>query len=84
MTLEIMLFGPPATHTGKRSVRIDLADEPGPPSAQRVLEALGEAEPELRSVLDRARLAVNHRFATPEQPVSESDELALIALVSGG
>ncbi|MBM4114158.1 MAG: MoaD/ThiS family protein, partial [Phycisphaerae bacterium] len=38
----------------------------------------------LRPQLASARLAVNHEFAAFDRPISPEDEVALIAMVSGG
>jgi molybdopterin converting factor small subunit len=84
VTLEIRLFGPYAEAAGRRVVCVE-AEAGGPgPTAAWVLRAIGRAEPRLVPMMGVAMLAVNHRYARPEQTVSSSDELALIGLVSGG
>jgi molybdopterin converting factor small subunit len=40
--------------------------------------------PDQAHLISLSRLAINHRFAAPEEPVGPADELALIPPVSGG
>lgn len=83
MSLRIQLFGPLADAAQIREILVD-APAAGALSAAQVIERIGQLEPRLRPMLASARLAVNCGFVTPEHVVRESDELALIGLVSGG
>ena len=52
---------------------------PEPPSLARLLE-----DPRLAALPQNALLAVNQAFATPDTPLAEGDEVALMPPVSGG
>lgn len=82
MQIEILLFGPQAklAQTDRVAVQID-EDAPTVGSAMR---ALHDALPALRPTLEVSRLAVNHAYATDEDMLNASDEVALIGMVSGG
>ncbi|MBI1375048.1 MAG: hypothetical protein GC159_20205 [Phycisphaera sp.] len=80
--LTVKLFGPAAraAATSELSVQID-----GDATiAADVLRALRDQHTSIASLVDAARLAVNHEFADADTPVRASDELALIGQVSGG
>jgi molybdopterin converting factor small subunit len=82
MQVRVLLFGPESVALGRDSVTIDL---PAAGAACRdVSERLAAEYPALAPFLPASRLAVNHEFARPEQPVTPDDEIALIGLVSGG
>lgn len=83
MSLRIQLFGPLADAARSREIHVD-APAAGALSAAQVVEQIGQLEPRLRPMLASARLAVNCGFVAPEHAVRESDELALIGMVSGG
>lgn len=83
MKLNVQLFGPLADAAGRQVVQLEVPAGRGL-DAGGVLRGLAEACPELRPMLGASRLAVNCAFAAPEDPVRESDELALIGMVSGG
>ena len=82
MQIDVKLFGPAAQRAGKREVRVTVAADR--PTCAQVRAALARAEPRLADVVSAARLAVNHEFAGDADPVSPGDEVALIAMVSGG
>ncbi len=82
--LTVLLFGPAASALGADRLSIELPGQA--PTAREVLDAV-TAAPALAGVagsLAGARLARNGSFAAPDEHVSPTDELALIALVSGG
>lgn len=81
MELTVLLFGPEAKACDASEVRVRVGDQP---TCAQVLEALGEAHPQLRASVGSCRLAVNHEFAAASTPIKPTDELALIGLVSGG
>ena len=82
MQVVVKLFGPAAQKAGAREVRVALdADRP---TCASVRAALARAEPRLAGIVQAARLAVNHEFAGDDDRVSPGDEVALIAMVSGG
>ncbi|MCC7204908.1 MAG: MoaD/ThiS family protein [Phycisphaeraceae bacterium] len=83
MILKVQLFGPLARTASCRVLDVEW------PVAERacaveVMHRLAEGNPMLRPLLTGARLAVNGQYAGPEDLVTESDELAVIAMVSGG
>lgn len=81
MHVTVLLFGPEAALVGRGSVEIELGTRG---TCRDVLAGLAEQWPALRASARTARLAINHEFAEPDQPVQLSDELALIGMVSGG
>lgn len=74
--IRVRLFGPEAAAIGTDSVQVTLQ---GAASCQNLLDELTRIHPDLTG-----RIAINHEFAQPEQIIGESDEVALIGLVSGG
>ena len=80
-TMKVLLFGPAAKAVNSRhaEVRVSL-----PTTAGAVLQALASQLPEIAFALPGARLAVNHSFVQADARVHPGDELALIAMVSGG
>ncbi len=81
MHLRVLLFGPAAAAAGSAEVRVPA---PSGATAGAVLHALAESHPALRPYVAAGRLAVNHAFAAPDYTVQPTDEVALIAMVSGG
>jgi len=81
VSIPVLLFGGAADLAGARSVRLSI-DGAATPAA--VLEALARAVPALAPIVPTARLAVNHEFARPDRIIAADDEVALIAMVSGG
>ena len=82
MQVVVKLFGPAAQRVGAREVRVMLAAERATCGALRA--ALAEAAPVLGDLLPASRFAVNQEFAADDDSVSGGDEVALIAMVSGG
>lgn len=80
--MTVKLFGPAAQRAGTRQVRLTLVGDSATCAA--VKSALSAAAPALADVLPASRLAVNHEFAADDAPVSAGDEVALVAMVSGG
>jgi molybdopterin converting factor subunit 1 len=81
--LDVLLFASAADAFGAPRVRIEV---PAGATAEDVREALLRAARASsgRELPSSCRLAVNQRFAPPEQPVAPGDELALIPPVAGG
>jgi molybdopterin converting factor subunit 1 len=77
--IEVRLFAAAREAAGADAVVV----EAGASTAGAVLEALS-ARPDLGAIARRSRLAVNQRFARPEDPVRPEDEVVLIPPVSGG
>ena len=82
MQVAVKLFGPAAQRVGSREVRITLEGER--PTCQDLRAALAHAQPSLGDMLPASRFAVNQEFAGDNDPVRAGDEVALIAMVSGG
>lgn len=80
MRVRVLLFGPAADAAGQGAVEVQLdADR----TCAAVLDALARMRG-LGPLVPSCRLAVNHEFAPPHRTIRDSDEVALIGLVSGG
>lgn len=79
--LRVLLFGPAATAAGAPSITLQFDAQP---TCTQVLDRLAEAHPGLRQIAPVGRLAVNRVIAAPTSRIAPDDEVALIALVSGG
>jgi molybdopterin converting factor small subunit len=82
MQVAVKLFGPAAQRVGAREVRVTLEGERA--TCQALRAALARAAPALGEILPMSRFAVNQEFAGDDDLVSGGDEVALIAMVSGG
>lgn len=82
MKLTVLLFGPYAETVNDSSVTLEIASSTC--SAGEVKVSLAQQYPKLSGMLSAARIAVNQQAVQPDHPVQESDELAVIGLVSGG
>lgn len=80
-TMNVLLFGPAARAAGAANVRVRVQASA---TVRTVLDALASQCPEIAFALPGARLAVNHAFAQADAAVRPEDEVALIAMVSGG
>jgi sulfur carrier protein ThiS len=83
MKMPILLFGPHANAAQSHSIDVVLPDG-RQPSAEQVKTLLAEQYPALSGMLSAALIAVNHQAVRPEHVICETDELALVGLVSGG
>jgi molybdopterin converting factor small subunit len=81
MRVRVLLFGPLSDAAGRAYVEVDL---PESADCRTLGERLAAAHPQLAPSLACSRIAVNHEFAHPMQPIRAGDEIALIGLVSGG
>ena len=82
MRVTVKLFGPAAQRAGAREVTVATGE--GPATCAQLKAALARATPQIADLLPASRLAVNQEFAADEDVVSAGDEIALIAMVSGG
>jgi molybdopterin converting factor small subunit len=80
-SVDVLLFGPAARAASASSVSVLV---PEPCAASEVLERLPQQHPAITFALPGSRLAVNHAFAAADTVIRPGDELALIAMVSGG
>ncbi len=81
MTMRVLLFGPAAIAMGRDSVGVDLGPQR---TCNELARAMGEQWPDLRMYVRRGRWAINATFANESAMIQESDEVALISMVSGG
>lgn len=81
MRIRVKLFGQLADAAGGREVEVELT---APANCAALRAELACSSPGLAALLPACRFAVNHAFATEDQPIREGDEVALIGLVSGG
>ncbi|MBX9737073.1 MAG: MoaD/ThiS family protein [Phycisphaerales bacterium] len=87
MTVQVLIFGAAARAAGADRVAVRLThrgSDQGVATTAEVLRSLGEQHAALGPALVGARLAVNHQFATADQTIRSTDEVALISLVGGG
>jgi molybdopterin converting factor small subunit len=82
VVVTVKLFGPAAQRAGAREVPLTLRGERV--SCAQLRAALAEARPAIADLLPASRFAVNQEFAGDDDDVSAGDEVALIAMVSGG
>jgi sulfur-carrier protein len=80
-TFRVQLFAGLRDAAGVDSLQIVA---PQITKASDLIRELENRHPELIVWLRRSRLAVNQRFVTPDDPVDNAAEIALIPPVSGG
>ena len=81
MRLTIHLFAAAKQRAGASRWELELPDS----ATVAVVKAeLGRVCPDLAPLLGSSRMAVNGEYATDDQSLTESDELAVIPPVSGG
>ena len=80
MTVHVLLFASYADALGASEVVLDL------PAGARVADVLASVKKLAagKRVPDTPMVAVNQRYARDDQPVSSSDEVAIIPPVAGG
>jgi len=83
MNVRVLLFGPYADAAGADALTLGFPER-DEVTAGEVLAAIRTEVPPMNGMLSMAILAVNEQLARPEQRVVESDECAIIGLVSGG
>lgn len=81
--MRVLIFGPAAWEYGVGDVLVELSGG-GPYTESQVREAIASQHRTLKRFVTSGRLAVNSRFADPDCGIQPTDEVALIALVSGG
>jgi len=79
--VTILLFGPAAAAAGASEITLDI--QPGM-TVSELKQILTERCPAIEPFVKTGRIAVNQAFAPASTPVNPDDELALIAMVSGG
>jgi molybdopterin synthase sulfur carrier subunit len=80
MTVRVLLFASYADALGASEVRVDV------PAGARVADILSRVKSLAsgKRLPDKPLVAVNQRYAQPDQQVSEADEVAIIPPVAGG
>jgi molybdopterin synthase sulfur carrier subunit len=80
MTVRVLLFASYADALGASEVSVDV------PSGARVADVLSRVKSLAsgKRLPDKPLVAVNQRYAQPDQQVSETDEVAIIPPVAGG
>lgn len=79
-TLKVKAFGITREILGTRELTLELGDQKTVSGLRKILEDKYPSMKALRSLL----IAVNNEYAEDSQPLSDSDEIALIPPVSGG
>lgn len=79
--IKIIAFGSAAEALGWSSRETELTD---PATVRGLLDLLSQESPRLAAALARLRVAVNERYAAPDHPLHDGDEVAIIPPVSGG
>lgn len=81
MRFTLLLFGPQAAAIMASRIEVE---SPAPATPASLLASIAAQHPALATSIAATRIARNGGFAHPDEPLSPSDELALIAMVSGG
>ncbi len=81
MNVTVRLFAILRQQAGWQERRFEL---PSAATVEDAWRALVERQPALAPARPIVRFAVNRRYASPDQPLAEGDELVLIPPVSGG
>jgi len=79
MSIQVLFFGATATISGKRSIQVDVGEDP---VASAVFERVLTDHPRLRA--HKLHFSVNQQYANGDEPLSDGDELAIFTAVSGG
>ena len=79
--VDVLMFAAARQVASTDVLRVELD---WPATADEVLGAIGRRCPQLVPLLPACRLAVDQRFASPDELVPDGTELALIPPVSGG
>ncbi|MFB5761161.1 molybdopterin converting factor subunit 1 [Paenibacillus medicaginis] len=82
MNVEVLLFAGLAERIG--SSRLVISLEAASVTAGQVKTQLAADYPEAAAAIQSSFVAINQEFASPETPINEGDEVAVIPPVSGG
>lgn len=82
MNIEVLLFAGLAERIG--SSRLVISLEPASVTAGHIKTQLAADYPEAAAAIQSSFVAINQEFASPETPINEGDEVAVIPPVSGG
>jgi molybdopterin synthase catalytic subunit len=81
MRVTVLLFGALREAAGAKELSMALPDGAGVAALRRLLF---DAQPALRPLAARLRIAVNREFASDDRLLADGDEVALLPPVSGG
>ena len=81
--MNVLLFGVTRDIVGKGTIFIPGEEAPGLKTVGDLKQRLTENYPALKELSSLA-VAVNQSYARDEDPIAETDEIALIPPVSGG
>ncbi len=81
MNINVKFFAGIAEVTGKREHLLEISDAS---TIKDILEQLVETFPQAKDMILKSMVSVNHDYATKDQTIQSSDEIALIPPVSGG
>jgi len=81
MRLSVLLFSTLRDRLGRDALDVELPDGA---RAEDLLGLLGREHAAIAALAPQVRLAVNHRYAGPDAPLADGDEVALITPTSGG
>jgi len=79
MTVQVLFFGATSDITGQRCVDMELPPEA---TANIAFDEIKKTFPKLND--HKLHFAVNEKYATREEILSDGDELAIFTAVSGG
>jgi len=78
---SVKLFAMAQQRTGQQEIKVTVES---PATVDNLKTAISVQFPELGDVLPHCMVAVNTEYASPADPITESDEIAIIPPVSGG
>ena len=81
MIVRVLLFGPAADAAAAPHAEVEL---PAESTVGALRQAVVEAYPKLEPFVRHGRFACNTRYVPDDQRIAPDDEIALIAMVSGG
>ncbi|HFE44548.1 MAG TPA: molybdenum cofactor biosynthesis protein MoaE [Nannocystis exedens] len=81
MKLQILLFAAIRSKLGSELIDIEV---PADACARDLLRIIGECWPQVADLLPSCRVAIDQRFADPDERLRERVEIAVIPPVSGG
>jgi molybdopterin converting factor small subunit len=79
MAIQVLFFGSTAALTGRRSLAIELPEDP---TALNAVDRVLTAYPQLTT--QRLLFSVNQQYATGPEVIRDGDEIAIFTAVSGG
>ncbi len=81
MKLQILLFAAIRSKLGSELIDVEV---PADACARDLLRIIGECWPQVADLLPSCRVAIDQRFADPDERLREGVEIAVIPPVSGG